>query len=458
EPLNRDFERWQRSFPFDQQLLAEELAASRAYARALHLAGGLSAAELESITGGLNQIAEKAMIDPGLHGEDDAEDIHHFVEKSLVNMIGDTGYKLHTGRSRNEQISTDLRLFVRDRIDHLRELLSEWLAVLLARATQAGEITMPAYTHLQRAEPVLVAHWLLAYFEMFFRDAGRLADCRDRLNACPLGSGAIAGATVPIDRNAVAAELGFDEPTANSIDATSDRDFALEFTQALSILAIHFSRWAEEIVLFSSQEFGFVRLPESYSTGSSAMPQKKNPDAAELIRGKTGSIIGNSTSLLITLKGLPLAYNKDLQETQLPVLDSAATMTEVLKIATGFLQAAGFDFERMQNASQFGFTNSMAAATYLSKRGVPLRRAHEDIGRATRLCLEKKCEIQNLSIEELREFNPEFKDDIYAHLSPEAVLDCHDVVGGTARARVKQALASAAQRLTALQGELHAYA
>src|SRR6266478_4311066 len=323
QPLDADFERWQRSFDFDRRLLREELAASRAHATALKNAGILSSSELISILQGLKQLGEKAAASPAFLDDDEAEDVHHFVEKQLVALIGETGYKLHSGRSRNEQIATDLRLYVRASIDQMRADLAEWLSIALDRADKVGNAAMPAYTHLQRAEPVLVAHWLLAYVEMFLRDADRLADCRKRLNVCPLGSGAVAGATLPLDRAFMADQLEFDAPTPNSIDATSDRDFVIEFVNALSLLGLHLSRWAEEMILFSSREFGFVQLPEAYSTGSSAMPQKKNPDLLELVRGKTGRVNGSATALIVTLKGLPLAYNKDLQETQEPLFDAA---------------------------------------------------------------------------------------------------------------------------------------
>ena len=291
--------------------------------------------------------------------------MHHFVEKQLVARIGEVGYKLHSGRSRNEQIATDLRLYVRAAIDELRKELADVCGAFADRADQAGNAAMPAYTHLQHAEPVLVAHWLLAYVEMFLRDADRLADCRKRLNVCPLGSGAIAGATLPLDRSFMAGELEFASPTANSIDATSDRDFVLEFVNALSLLALHLSRWAEEMIIFSTQEFGFVQLPEAYSTGSSAMPQKKNPDLLELLRGKAGRVIGNATALLITMKGLPLAYNKDLQETQEPLFDAADTALGLLPLVAGFMKAVEFDHARMNDAAQSGFMNAWAGATYL---------------------------------------------------------------------------------------------
>src|SRR5262249_7323864 len=252
---------------------------------------------------GLDEIEAKSSQDQGFFADPEAEDVHHFVEKQLVALIGETGKKLHSGRSRNEQISTDLRLFVRDSIDDLRAALSEFLETLLVRAEESKLAAMPAYTHLQRAEPVLVVHWLLAYFEMFLRDVGRLLDCRRRANECPLGSGAVAGAPLALDREAASNKLGFDRPTANSIDATSDRDFALEFVNALSLLSIHLSRWAEELILFATQEYGFIRLPEAYSTGSSAMPQKQNPDALELVRGKSARIIGCQVALVTMLKG-----------------------------------------------------------------------------------------------------------------------------------------------------------
>ncbi len=270
QPPDPDFELWQRSFGFDQRLLSYELAASNAHARGLRNAGVLSAEELISILQGLEQIGSQAATSPSFLEDGEAEDVHHFVEKQLVALIGETGYKLHSGRSRNEQIATDLRLYVRATIDQLRLELGEWCGALADRAEQAADAAMPAYTHLQRAEPVLLGHWLMAYVQMFLRDADRLSDCRKRLNVCPLGSGAVAGATLPLDREFMAETLGFDGPTLNSIDATSDRDFAIEFVNTLSLLALHLSRWAEEMIVFSSQEYGFVSSPENYSTGSSS--------------------------------------------------------------------------------------------------------------------------------------------------------------------------------------------
>ena len=457
QPLDPEFERWQRSFEFDKRLLGEEIAASRAHARALKAAGVLTADELITILEGLDRISSQAA-SPEFLVDPEAEDVHHFVEKQLVNLIGETGYKLHSGRSRNEQIATDLRLYVRSASDQLRTNLASWLSVLLDRADEAHSTAMPAYTHLQRAEPVLVAHWLLAYVEMFLRDVERLADCRKRLNLCPLGSGAIAGATLPLNRRAMAEELGFAAPTANSLDATSDRDFLMEFVYVLTLLAVHLSRWAEEMILFSSEEFGFVQLPEEYSTGSSAMPQKKNPDLLELTRGKAARIIGDATSLLVTVKGLPLAYNKDLQETQEPLFDATETALSLLPLATGWMKAVSFDLERMQEAAGSGFMNAWAAATYLVQRGVPFRLAHEQIGKAVQLCLQKGCELRDLSLEELHPLNPLFDQDFYAALKLESVLAIHDVPGGTAPARVRTAIAEARKKIELMREETHAHA
>ena len=458
QALDPQFERWQRSFDFDRRLLSYELAASGAHARALKNAGVLSADELISILEGLQRIGEMAAASKGFVEDDDAEDVHHFVEKQLAARIGDVGYKLHSGRSRNEQIATDLRLYVRAAIDELRKELAEVCGVFTDRAEQAGNAAMPAYTHLQHAEPVLVAHWLLAYIEMFLRDADRLADCRKRLNVCPLGSGAVAGATLSLDRAFMADELDFAGPTANSIDATSDRDFVLEFVNVLSLLGLHLSRWAEEMIIFSSQEFGFVQLPEAYSTGSSAMPQKKNPDLLELVRGKTGRVIGSATTLLVALKGLPLAYNKDLQETQEPLFDAADTVLGMLPLVAGWMKAVEFDHERMNEAAQSGFMNAWAAATYLVKRGVPSRLAHEQIAKAVRLCVEKQCEIQDLALEELRTVNPAFDESFYDCLKLASVLAIHDVVGGTAPARVRQGIGAARKKIESLREEVNFHA
>jgi len=458
QPLNPEFESWQRSFEFDCRLLECELEASASHAHALEKAGVLSEDELNAVLRGLEQIGEQVDSSPEFLEDPDAEDVHHFVEKQLVKFAGDVGYKLHSGRSRNEQIATDLRLYVRAGCDEISEQISALTNVFLDRAEQAGDSAMPAYTHLQRAEPVLVAHWLLAYVEMLFRDADRLADCRQRANLCPLGSGAVAGSTLPLDRDLMAGELGFSAPTANSIDATSDRDFVLEFVNALSLLAVHLSRWAEEMLLFSSQEYGFLQLPEAYSTGSSAMPQKLNGDLLELTRAKAARMIGDAASLLITMKGLPLAYNKDLQETQEPLFHAAETMMSLLPLVIGWMQSVEFNFERMQAAAETGYMNAFAAATYLAQKGVPFRIAHEQVGKAVRLALDKKCELQDLSLEELRSIDSHFDDDFVAFVKLKNVLAIHSVPGGTAAARVREAIAAARKRTGSKREEAHAHA
>ena len=457
-PLDPAFEKWQRSFDFDCRLLECELEASAAHARALQQAGVLSAEELESVLQGLEQIGEHAAGSAEFLADSEAEDVHHFVEKKLVALIGDVGFKLHSGRSRNEQIATDLRLYVRAGCDEISEAISNLISVFLDRAEQAGQAAMPAYTHMQRAEPVLVAHWLLAYVEILFRDRDRLSDCRRRTNLCPLGSAAVAGSTLPLNRELMASELGFDSPTANSIDATSDRDFVLEFVNALSLLVLHLSRWAEEMLIFSSQEYGFLHLPEAYSTGSSAMPQKINGDLLELTRAKAGRIIGDATALMITTKGLPLAYNKDLQETQEPLFHASETVFSLLPMVTGWMAAVEFNLERMQKAAETGHMNAFAAATYLSRKGVPFRIAHEQVGKAVRIALDKQCDLQDLALEQLRDIDNHFSQDFYDFVKLENVLAIHDVSGGTAPAQVREALSTARKKLGSVHEEAHAHA
>jgi argininosuccinate lyase len=452
EPLDPDFERWQRSIVFDWRLLPQEVAASKAHASSLIAAGILSAAEGAQIKTALDSIAADHASESGqalVRNHPTAEDIHHFVELSLVERIGSLGLKLHTGRSRNEQIATDLRLYVRDCIQRTILSLSAWANALVAQATSAGDAVMPSYTHLQRAEPVLVAHWLLAYVEMALRDAARLQNCATRLNFCPLGSGAVAGATLALDRTIAANELAFTAPTANSIDATSDRDFILDYLHALTSVGLHLSRFAEEITLFATAEFGFVLLSEPFSTGSSAMPQKKNPDLTELLRAKVGRIHGAAQSVTLLLKGLPLAYNKDMQETQEPAF-SVEFVPDLLTLVARFTAALQFNFPRMKEAAQSGYLNAMAAATYLVHKGVPFRTAHEKIGNAVRFALGKGVELNGLTLDELRQFGSEFGEDFFAAITLESTLDCHDVVGGTARARVREALADATSRIAEL--------
>ncbi|HVN93090.1 MAG TPA: argininosuccinate lyase [Terracidiphilus sp.] len=453
EPLDAEFEAWQRSIVFDWRLLDQEVAASKAHASALSAAGILTKSEatelrnaLDEIASGFNSGAGRAQV----RNHPTAEDIHHFVELQLVERVGEIGLKLHTGRSRNEQIATDLRLYVRAQIELVVSGLAIWAGALVAQGRDTGDAVMPSYTHLQRAEPVLVAHWLLAYVEMALRDSDRLLDCSARLNFCPLGSGAVAGATLPLDRTIAAQELGFTAPTANSIDATSDRDFILEYLNALTFVGLHLSRFAEEINLFATAEFGFVKLPEAFSTGSSAMPQKKNPDLTELLRAKVGRINGAAQTVAMQLKGLPLAYNKDMQETQEPVF-SVDFVPQMLKLVARFTAAIQFNRELMTAAAEAGFLNAMAAATYLVHKGIPFRTAHEKIGRAVRFAIEKGVELDGLTIAELKQFGQEFDQDFYSAITLDATLDCHDVIGGTAHERVSKALDRASEWIRVLE-------
>ena len=452
EPLDAEFESWQRSIVFDWRLLDEEIAASKAHASALFAANILTKDETAELRAALDAIAAEHASDAGkalVRDHATAEDIHHFVELKLVERIGSLGLKLHTGRSRNEQIATDLRLYARGQIGLVVDSLTAWANALVEQARSAGESVMPSYTHMQRAEPVLVAHWLLAYVEMALRDAARLMDCSRRLNYCPLGSGAVAGATLALDRDIASRELGFTAPTTNSIDATSDRDFILEYLQALTLVGLHLSRFAEEITLFATAEFGFVTLPEAFSTGSSAMPQKKNPDFTELIRAKVGRIHGAAEAVTLQLKGLPLAYNKDLQETQEQVF-AVEFIPQMLRLVARFTAAIQFNRARMSEAAQSGCLNAMAAATYLVHKGVPFRTAHEKIGNAVRFALEKGIELDALTLDELRQFGEEFEEDFFAAVTLTATFDCHNVTGGTARERVREALASTSVRIAAL--------
>jgi argininosuccinate lyase len=458
EPLDPEFDHWQRSFLFDRRLLGEEIEASAAWARALFKAGILTDSELKQISAGLKQIGQQCIDNPAVMDQSDAEDVHHFVELRLAALIGDVAYKLHTGRSRNEQIATDLRLYTRASIDAIRNSLADLAEALIARAEELGSTAMPAYTHLQKAEPVLAAHWLLAYVQMFLRDADRLSDCRKRVNVMALGSGAVAGSGIKLDREAMARDLGFDSITANSMDATSDRDFELEFVQSAQQVSLHLSRLAEEITIFSTTEFGFVTLPDSLSTGSSAMPQKKNPDATELLRAKAAKLVGLSVQVATTVKALPLAYNKDMQELQLPLFEAAETVSGSLSIATKLITKLGFNTDRMQQGASTGYMNAMEAANYLVRKGVPFRRAHEAIGNAVRSAIEKGSELDGLTLDELKQIRPEFAVDFYESLKLSNVLANHNIAGGTAPNQVKQALASAKEKLNAIREVTYAHA
>jgi argininosuccinate lyase len=476
EPLDRTFEQWQRSFPFDWRLLPQEVAASKAHAQTIAAAGILTSDELARTLAGLDKVAQRplnwAHRISATSGEPDyetsnqqieaaivasapqAEDIHHYVELELTREIGALALKLHTGRSRNEQIATDMRLFVRDSIDATTHGLITWMDSLCLLADEYLFAEMPGYTHLQRAEPVLISHWLLAYFNMASRDLSRFLDARSRMNFCPLGSGAIAGATLKLERSIAADTLGFTAPTANSMDATSDRDFMLDFAQAASTLGLHISRFAEELTLYATAEFGFVDLPEAFSTGSSAMPQKKNPDFTELARGKSARLLGSATALATLVKGLPLAYNKDLQEGQEQIFDIADTLSGLLSILPRFTRSLVFRREHMKASAQAGYLNAMAAATYLSNKGVPFRKAHEIVGNAVRLGLDLGLELNALPLSDLKKLSNDFTEDFYDAITLKATVDCHDVPGGTASLRVRDALAEAQTKLRTLNQTL----
>ncbi|MEE9138511.1 MAG: argininosuccinate lyase, partial [candidate division NC10 bacterium] len=388
-PTERKVEEYTASLPFDWRLYPYDIQGSIAYARALVKAGVLTEVEGGRITRGLEEIYKK--LDEGQIDLDPAhEDIHMYIEHRLIEQIGELGGKLHTGRSRNEQIALDLRLYLRAEIGRIVHEIRVLQEALLDRAERHLDAVMPGYTHLQRAQPVLWSHHLMAYVEMLARDSVRFQDCLTRITVMPLGSGALAGTAYPIDRDALAQDLGFPEVSRNSIDAVSDRDFALEFLAGASIIMMHLSRLSEEIILWATAEFGFVDLPEAYATGSSLMPQKKNPDVAELARGKAGRVFGDLVALLTAMKGLPLSYNRDLQEDKEAVFDAVDTLRGTLQVLAPMVQGLRVDAERMRRATEEGFLNATDAADYLVSKGLPFRQAHEVIGTLVRYCLEQK--------------------------------------------------------------------
>ena len=455
EPLDAEFEAWQRSIVFDWRLLDEEIAASKAHASALYAAKILTQNETRTLRAALDAIAAEHASEAGkalVRDHATAEDIHHFVELELVARIGSLGLKLHTGRSRNEQIATDLRLYVRRQIGLTLDALADWGSALIKLVQQSGDAVMPSYTHLQRAEPVLVAHWLLAYVEMILRDATRLHHCMERLNYCPLGSGAVAGATLALDRTLPRASWVSPRPRPTRWTPPAIAILFWNICRRSPFVGLHLSRFAEEITLFATAEFNFVTLPEAFSTGSSAMPQKKNPDLTELIRAKVGRIHGAAEAVTLLLKGLPLSYNKDMQETQEPAF-AVEFVPQMLRLVARFTAALQFNCERMNEAAQSGYLNAMAAATYLVHKGVPFRTAHEKVGNAVRFAIEKAVELNALSLDELRQFGEEFDEDFFAAVTLAATLDCHNVIGGTARERVREALHAVSARIATLQQE-----
>jgi argininosuccinate lyase len=434
------------SIGFDKRLYAHDIAGSKAHAAMLAAAGILSAEECDAIVAGLARI--QGEIEAGDFPFSGAlEDIHMNIEARLTELIGAPGGKLHTARSRNDQVATDLRLWVRDAIDHTDRLLKELQAALLARAEEHADAVMPGFTHLQAAQPVTLGHHLMAYVEMFGRDRGRFADARVRLNESPLGAAALAGTSFPIDRDATAAALGFAAPMANSIDAVSDRDFALEFLAAAALSATHLSRLAEELVLWSTPQFAFVHMAEEFSSGSSIMPQKRNPDAAELVRGKAGRVIGSLCALLVVLKGLPLAYGKDLQEDKEPVFDAADSLGLCLAAMTAMILGMTVDRDRLAAAAGTGYTTATDLADWLVRRlAVPFREAHRAASRAVLRAEERGVGLADLDLEDLRAIEPRITDEVFEVLSVERSVASRTSFGGTAPVRVRDAIRAARER------------
>ncbi|ADY54815.1 argininosuccinate lyase [Syntrophobotulus glycolicus DSM 8271] len=419
------------SISFDQRMYKQDIKGSIAHARMLGDKEIIRPEEAKQIIEGLENILKE--IESGqVQFEIGAEDIHMNIEKLLTEKIGSAGKKLHTGRSRNDQVAVDFRLYIREETDAIKDLLGQLISALLDIAEEHVKTWMPGYTHLQKAQPITLAHHLLAYVQMFLRDMGRIEDTRKRLNVSPLGSGALAATTFSLDREAVAVELGFAGVTLNSLDGVSDRDFALEFLGAASIIMMHLSRLCEEIIIWSSGEFGFIVLDDGFSTGSSIMPQKKNPDVAELMRGKTGRVYGDLVALLTVMKGLPLAYNKDMQEDKESVFDAIDTVKKSLIVMEPMLRTMQVQKEKMYLEAKAGFTNATDLADYLAKKNVPFREAHEIVGRLVLECTRRGCGLEDLSIEELREVSGVFDPDLYEAIRIETCVNSRRITGGPA--------------------------
>ncbi|MDB4985272.1 MAG: Argininosuccinate lyase [Myxococcaceae bacterium] len=435
------------SIDVDKRLADQDIRGSQAHANMLASRGIISAEDAKQIEQGLELI--RGEVARGELAWDEArEDVHMNIEALLTERIGTAGGRLHTARSRNDQVATDMRLWTREACHATMGRIDAFMRVLGARAREHVDVLMPGYTHLQRAQPVRLAHHLLAWTEMLERDRGRLHDAAKRMNECPLGSGALASTTFPIDRELTAKSLGFDRPTRNSLDATADRDFLVEAVAALANCAVHLSRISEELVLWSTQEFGFMQMSDAFTTGSSMMPQKKNPDMAELVRGKTGRVVGDLVSLLVLLKGLPLAYNRDLQEDKRPVFDAFDTVDASLEVLAGALEQARFHAEAMRAALRAGFLDATEIADYLAERGVPFREAHHVAGRLVARAVRANKVLAELSLDDFRAEHPNFSDDIFAALDPETMVERRDVFGGPARAQVNAQLDDLELRLS----------
>ncbi|MEM1281316.1 MAG: argininosuccinate lyase [Cyanobacteria bacterium P01_D01_bin.6] len=435
------------SIAFDIELLDYDLTGSEAHAKMLAKTGVITVAEAQQLVEGLEQIRREYR-EGNFNPTVDDEDVHFAVEHRLIEIVGDVGKKLHTARSRNDQVGTDIRLYLRAQVDRIREQLRTFQQALIDQAERHVETIIPGYTHLQRAQPLSLAHHLLAYVEMTQRDWERLGDIRQRVNVSPLGCGALAGTPFPIDRAYSAELLGFEDVYRNSLDGVSDRDFAIEFTAAASLICVHLSRLAEEIILWASAEFGFVKLTDTCSTGSSIMPQKKNPDVPELVRGKTGRVFGHLQGLLVMMKGLPMAYNKDLQEDKEPLFDTVKTVQGCLQAMTILLQAGlEFQTERLATTVTTDFSNATDVADYLAAKGVPFREAYNLVGKVVRQCLTSQKLLKDLSLEEWQALHPAFEADIYAAIAPQQVVAARNSFGGTGFEQVRLALSEAKQRL-----------
>lgn len=431
--------RFNASISFDQKFYKQDMEGSMAHVKMLAKQGILTEEERDQILQGLEGIL--ADVESGkLPITDKYEDIHSFVEANLIDRIGDAGKKLHTGRSRNDQVALDMRLYTRDEVKETDGLLKELLKVLLRIMEENTETIMPGFTHLQKAQPITLAHHMGAYFEMFKRDRSRLHDIYERMNYCPLGAGALAGTTYPLDREYTAELMGFYGPMLNSMDAVSDRDYLIEFLSAMSTIMMHLSRFCEEIIIWNSNEYQFVEIDDSYSTGSSIMPQKKNPDIAELVRGKTGRVYGALVSLLTTMKGIPLAYNKDMQEDKELVFDAIDTTKGCIALFTGMLDTMSFRKERMNDSARHGFTNATDAADYLVNHGVPFRDAHGIVGRLVLYCIEKNMALDDLSLEEYKAISPVFGEDIYEAISMETCVNKRLTIGAPGKAAMEKVI------------------
>ncbi|MBU3840502.1 MAG: argininosuccinate lyase [Candidatus Ruminococcus intestinipullorum] len=430
------------SISFDKRLWKQDIQGSIAHVMMLEKQEILSKAESNEIVNGLTQIQEE--IESGLMKiSHEYEDIHSFMEAKLIERIGETGKKLHTGRSRNDQVALDMRLYTREEIGQIDELLKEMLEVLLQLMKEHIATYMPGFTHLQKAQPITLAHHFGAYFEMFKRDRLRMKDIFKRMNYCPLGAGALAGTTYPLDREYTAQLLGFEGATRNSMDSVSDRDYLIELLSAMSTVMMHLSRFSEEVILWNSNEYQFIEIDDAYSTGSSIVPQKKNPDIAELVRGKTGRVYGALMALLTTMKGIPLAYNKDMQEDKEMVFDAIDTTKTCLSLFTKMLQTMKFKEKQMEDSARNGFTNATDAADYLVKHGVPFREAHSIVGRLVLLCIEKQIALDDMSLEEFQAVSPVFQADIYEVISMKNCVDLRNTVGAPGRAAMEQAILEA---------------